>query len=90
MSEVKEKKAKPIFCEVTSAAMGKSRVGTVNRSVQHPEYKRYIKRKTKIMFHDEKNETNVGDKVLISACRPMSKRKRFNLFKIVEKATQEI
>ncbi len=81
----KEGKAKPLTCEVTSDKMGKSRVGLVKRLVMEPRYHKYVKRETKIMFHDEKNETAVGDKVLIIPCRPYSKRKRFNLYKVVEK-----
>jgi small subunit ribosomal protein S17 len=86
MSEkAKEKKARPIFCQVTSASMDKSRVATIQRRVMHAEYGKHMDRRSKIMFHDEKNETVVGDYVLIAPCRPMSKRKRFSLTKIVEK-----
>ena len=86
MSEnVKEKKARPILGRVTSADMTKSRVATIDRTVKHAGYDKYIERRTKIMFHDEKNESVLGDYVLIEPCRPMSKRKRFNLKKIVPK-----
>ena len=85
-NDKKEKKARPLSCEVTSDKMDKSRVGTVHRLVKHKAYGKYIKRQTRILFHDEKNETKVGDKVLIIPARTRSKNKRFDLFKLVEKA----
>ena len=85
MSE-SQKKAKPIFCVVTSDKMTQSRVAVVERLIKHPEYKKYIRRTTKVMFHDEGNESKIGDKVLVEPSRPYSARKRFKLLKIVERA----
>lgn len=87
MSDLKKNvaKAKPLLCEVVSDAMNKSRVGTVKRLVKHARYQKYVRRQTKIMFHDEENSTSVGDKVLVMPCKPHSARKKFNLIKIVEK-----
>lgn len=82
------KKTKPISCTVTSDCMDKSRVGVVERLVKHRQYEKYIRRSTKIMFHDEKNEAKVGDKVLIAPSRPHSARKRFSLVKILESTSQ--
>jgi small subunit ribosomal protein S17 len=86
MSEQKEKKSKPVFGVVTSDKMQKSRVVTVEHLVKHPRYGKYVKRRTKLMFHDEKNESRIGDTVLVIPSRPHSARKRFDLLKIVQKA----
>jgi len=83
-----ERKAKPIACVVTSDSMNKSRVGTLERKVKHPTYKKYINRSTKLMFHDEKNETKVGDKVLIEPSKPYSANKSYCLIKVVSAAQQ--
>ena len=85
MSE-NQKKAKPIFGVVTSDKMAQSRVAVVERLIKHPEYKKYIRRTTRVMFHDQNNESKTGDKVLMEPSRPYSARKRFKLLKIVEKA----
>ena len=86
MSEQNEKKSKPVFGVVTSDKMLKSRVVTVEHLVKHPRYGKYMKRRTKLMFHDEKNESRIGDSVLIIPSRPHSARKRFDLLKIVQRA----
>lgn len=81
-----EKKARPIRCVVTSDKMQKSRVGTFERLVKHPRYGKYVRRRTKIMFHDEQNVTKAGDEVLIAQSRPLSSRKKFTLLEVVRKA----
>lgn len=87
MSEVKnEAKSKPFSGVVTSDKMDKSRVVTVERLVKHERYGKYTKRRTKLMFHDEKNESRLGDTVLVIPSRPHSANKRFDLLKIVNKA----
>ena len=83
---VTEKKTRPVRCTVVSDRMDKSRVGVVERSVKHPVVGKYIKRSTRIMFHDEKNTTNVGDIVLITQSKPQSSRKSFTLHEVVKKA----
>ena len=55
-------------------------------SVQHPLYKKIMKRTVKFKVHDEKNECGVGDRVMIMETRPLSRDKRWRLVKIVEKA----
>ena len=66
---------------VVSNNMDKSIVVKVERKVKHPVYKKTIKRSKKYVTHDEKNECNIGDLVEIAECRPLSKRKRFRLYK---------
>ena len=73
------KKQRALRCTVVSDKMDKTRVGLVERLVKHPVVGKYLKRSTKIHFHDEKNQTKKGDSVSIVACRPMSKKKSFTL-----------
>ncbi len=84
----KEKKSRPVRVVVSSDKMNKSRVGTIERLVKHEQYGKYIRRRTKLMFHDEKNETKAGDVVLVTASRPLSARKRFSLLQIVRKGEE--
>lgn len=71
---------------VVSSAMDKSAVIKVERRLRHPLFGRVIRSTSKIMAHDERNELNVGDLVQVTETRPMSKRKRWRLVKVLEKA----
>ena len=71
---------------VTSSKMDKSITVAVQRRVKHPIYGKFIGKTTKFMAHDEKNECAVGDKVKIMETRPLSKKKRWRLVEIIEKA----
>ncbi len=71
---------------VVSAALQKTRTLKIERLVKHATYRKYIKRTTKIIFHDEDNKSQVGDEVLIRPCRPRSKRKSFSLLEIIKAA----
>ncbi|MCK5395249.1 MAG: 30S ribosomal protein S17 [Gammaproteobacteria bacterium] len=73
---------------VTSNAGDKSATIMIERRIKHPIYGKFIKRSTKIRLHDETNECNKGDTILIEECRPMSKTKSWKLVKIVEKAPE--
>ena len=66
--------------------MDKSISVAVEKKVKHPLYKKYFKKTTKFMAHDDKNECSMGDIVKIMECRPLSKKKRWRLVEIVEKA----
>ena len=72
--------------KVVSNKMEKSIVVAIERRVPHPIYKKYFRRTTKLMAHDEKREAGIGDTVKIMETRPLSKRKRWRLVAIVEKA----
>ena len=72
--------------KVVSNKMMKSIVVAVERQVAHPLYKKYFRRTTKLMAHDEKQEANIGDTVKIMETRPLSARKRWRLVEIIEKA----
>ncbi|MBI4766816.1 MAG: 30S ribosomal protein S17 [Deltaproteobacteria bacterium] len=70
---------------VVSDKMEKSVVVSVERLVKHPVYQKYIRRKAKFMAHDEGNECRIGDRVLLTETRPLSKQKRFKVSKVLEK-----
>ena len=71
---------------VVSDKMDKTVVVMVERLVKHPLYGKYIKRRKKYMAHDENNECRIGDKVLIEETRPLSRRKRWRVRQILERA----
>ncbi|MFA4922565.1 MAG: 30S ribosomal protein S17 [Ignavibacteriaceae bacterium] len=72
--------------KVVSNKMEKSITVAIERKVPHPVYKKYFKKTTKLMAHDEKNECDIGDVVKIMETRPLSKIKRWRLVEVVEKA----
>ncbi len=71
---------------VTSTAMDKTVTVSVERKLRHPIYGKFVKKTKKFMAHDEKNDCNVGDTVRIMETRPMSKKKRWRLVEILERA----
>lgn len=74
---------------VTSVKMAKTIVVTVSTRQNDPLYAKRVGYSKKYYAHDEKGEAKVGDTVVIMACRPMSKLKRFRLVRIVKKALVE-
>ena len=72
---------------VTSDKMQKTVVVRVDRLVRHRKYRRYVRRTSKFMAHDELGAT-VGDKVRIVETRPLSARKRWRVVEIVQKAAK--
>ena len=71
---------------VVSNKMEKSVVVQVERIVKHRLYKKYIRRRAKFTAHDEQNMCDVGDKVVITESRPLSRTKRWRVSQIVQKA----
>lgn len=71
---------------VVSGRMQKTVVVSLERTVMHPRYYKYLKRRTRIKAHDESNGCRVGDRVLIVECRPLSRDKRWRVSKILERA----
>ena len=71
---------------VTSNKMDKSIAVNVRRKVKHPKYGKFIKKSTKLIAHDEKNECGIGDIVRIMETRPLSKTKSWRLVEVMEKA----
>lgn len=72
--------------KVVSDKMDKTIVVAIEDSVQHPLYKKVMKRTYKLKAHDENNECGVGDTVKVMECRPLSKDKRWRLVEIIKKA----
>ena len=71
---------------VVSDKADKTIVVMVETLVQHPLYKKFIRRRKKFMAHDPNNDCGIGDTVSIIEHRPLSARKRWHLVKIMEKA----
>ena len=71
---------------VTSDKMDKTITVSVERRLQHPIYGKSVKKSRKFVAHDEKNDCNVGDRVRIMETRPLSKRKRWRLVEVLERA----
>ncbi|MGD8376542.1 MAG: 30S ribosomal protein S17 [Acidobacteriota bacterium] len=71
---------------VVSDRMDKSIRVAVERLVTHPRYKKRVRRTSTFMAHDEKNECRIGDKVAIVESRPLSRRKRWRVSAILERA----
>jgi small subunit ribosomal protein S17 len=71
---------------VTSNKMDKSIVVSVERRIQHPIYGKFVKRTKKFVAHDIENTCNEGDTVKIMETRPLSKRKRWRLVEVIERA----
>ena len=71
---------------VVSNKMEKTVVVQVERLVKHRMYHKYVRRQSKFAAHDQGNECQIGDKVMITESRPLSKTKRWRVSAIVEKA----
>jgi small subunit ribosomal protein S17 len=71
---------------VTSSGGDKSVVVKVENFIMHPLYQRFLRTTSKFMAHDEQNSCNDGDRVLIEECRPISKRKKWRVRKIIDRA----
>ena len=69
---------------VASNKMEKSITVVIERKVKHPKYGKFVKKTSKLVAHDEKNECKEGDTVRIMETRPLSKRKNWRLVEIVE------
>jgi small subunit ribosomal protein S17 len=72
---------------VVSNKMQKTVVVAVENMVRHGMYQKYVKQTSKFLAHSEANDVNVGDRVVIEESRPLSKRKRWNVREVVERAS---
>ena len=87
MSEDKKRNNRKELIGVVRSKTGDKSIKVVYEyKIPHPLYKKEIRRKTTVHVHDEKNNSNVGDKVRISATRPLSKLKRWRVMEVLEKA----
>lgn len=71
---------------IVSNKMDKTVLVQVERLVKHPMYKKYVRRRNKYTAHDQDNACNIGDRVIITESRPLSKTKRWRVSQIIEKA----
>jgi len=83
-----EKVAKTITGKVVSNKMEKTIAVVVERYEPHPRYGKYMRRTTRLLAHDENNESREGDVVAIQECRPLSRRKSFRLVRVISRAGQ--
>ena len=72
---------------VVSNKMNKTVVVAVENLVEHGMYQKYIKRTNKFLAHNERPDINIGDRVVIEETRPLSKRKRWNVREVLDKAS---
>ncbi len=80
------KGARMLTGQVVSNKTDKTIAVEIERVVRHPMYGKFVRRTTKLLAHDEKNEAREGDTVSITPCRPMSRHKSWRLHAIVERA----
>jgi len=71
---------------VTSNKMDKTATIFIERLIEHPLYHRVVKKSKKVLAHDQNNDCHIGDKVKIMETRPLSKRKRWRVVEITERA----
>lgn len=83
---ITERGARTATGKVVSNKMDKTIVVLIERRVKHPLYGKYITRSSKLKAHDENNECQLGDRVVISETRPYSRTKTWKLEKIEERA----
>ena len=72
---------------VVSNKMSKTIAVSIERVERHPTYGKYVRRTTKLLAHDEKNQAKEGDTVTIAPCRPLSRRKSWRLIAVLERAS---
>jgi small subunit ribosomal protein S17 len=80
--------AKTLNGKVVSNKMNKTIVVQVSNRHKHEKYNKYVTKFSKFYAHDEKNEAKIGDEVIISSCRPVSKSKRWRLLSITRKVAE--
>jgi len=86
MSEEIKRGQHTIVGRVVSDKMDKTVSVAVERLIKHPMYGKYIRRTTKVLAHDASNECKSGDRVAISECKPVSKKKSWAVVNVVERA----
>jgi len=89
VKEVAERGRRTVTGRVVSDKMDKTVSVSVERLIKHPVYGKYLRRTTKVLAHDESNECKAGDQVTISECRPMSKKKAWQVVNVVERAPEQ-
>jgi small subunit ribosomal protein S17 len=82
-----QKTLRTLTGRVVSNKMNKTIAVEIERLVKHPRYGKYIRLTTKLLAHDETNESREGDTVTIAECRPISRSKSWRLVSVVERAS---
>jgi small subunit ribosomal protein S17 len=85
-NKVEARGARTLTGRVVSTKMQKTVAVEIERLVKHPVYGKFIRRTTKLLAHDEKGASHEGDLVKSAPCRPMSRRKSWQLVEVLEKA----
>lgn len=85
-AETSQKKRQTKQGVVDRARTDKTRRVVIEFLTKHPKYGKYIRRRTTLAVHDEKNVSNLGDTVEVMPCRPMSRTKRWKVVRVVQKA----
>jgi len=88
MAEAAEKASRTLTGTVVSAKTAKTIAVEIERVLKHARYGKYIRRTTRLLAHDEAGTAREGDKVTISPCRPMSRRKSWQLVTVLERAVK--
>ena len=78
-----QKTVRKVFGRVVSNGADKTVSVSIERVVKHPVYGKYIRRTTKVMAHDEDNACQLGDRVAMAECRPLSKRKSWRVVEVL-------
>ena len=86
--ENQDKAKRGLTGQVVSSKMDKTIAVLVERRVEHPIYKKYVRKSTRLLAHDENNECREGDLVAIEECRPLSKRKAWRLQRIISRSAE--
>lgn len=73
---------------VESAKRDKTRTVVIPFVARHPKYGKYVRKRTRLHVHDEKNESKAGDRVEIAECRPISRTKSWVIVRVVESALE--
>jgi small subunit ribosomal protein S17 len=85
---VADKVQRTLTGTVVSSKTAKTIAVEIERVLKHPRYGKYIRRTTRLLAHDEAGEAREGDKVTIAQCRPISRRKSWQLVSVVERAVK--
>jgi small subunit ribosomal protein S17 len=86
---MQDRKLKTLTGLVISNSGDKSIKVAIDFKIKHPKYGKYVRRRTKLGVHDERNEARTGDVVEVAECRPYSKTKSWRLVQVVQKAIQQ-
>lgn len=86
---MQERKVKITEAVVVGKSGDKSIKVAIDYSYRHPKYGKFIKKQTRLIAHDERNEASIGDVVEVTGCSPRSKTKRWRLVRVLTKAAQE-